>query len=47
MPGIFLSYRRIDTEPWAGRLFEGLKRRFGDSQIFMDIKGGIPRGADF
>ena len=47
MPGIFLSYRRIDTEPWAGRLFERLQRRFGASQIFMDIKGGIPRGADF
>jgi hypothetical protein len=47
MPGIFLSYRRIDTEPWAGRLFERLQRRFGASQLFMDIKGGIPRGADF
>jgi TIR domain len=47
MPGIFLSYRRIDTEAWAGRLFERLQRRFGVSQVFMDIKGGIPRGADF
>jgi hypothetical protein len=46
MPGIFLSYRRVDTEAWAGRLFERLQSKFGP-QVFMDIKGGIPRGADF
>jgi TIR domain len=47
MAGIFLSYRRIDTEPWAGRLFERLQMRFGSSRVFMDVKGGIPRGANF
>jgi len=47
MSGIFLSYRRIDTQTWAGRLFDELKRRFGPSQVFMDIKGGIPQGANF
>jgi TIR domain len=47
MPGIFLSYRRIDTEPWVARLFERFQRRYGPSQVFMDIKGGIPRGSDF
>jgi TIR domain len=47
MGGIFISYRRIDTGPWAGRLFDYLKGRFGVAQVFMDINGGIPRGADF
>jgi hypothetical protein len=47
MPGIFISYRRSDTLPWAGRLFDGLTRSFGKSHVFMDINGGIPRGANF
>lgn len=47
MPGIFISYRRIDTVAWAGHLFSDLRRSFGASQVFMDINGGIPRGADF
>jgi len=47
MPGIFVSYRRSDTLPWAGRLFDGLARAFGKGQVFMDINGGIPRGANF
>jgi TIR domain len=47
MPGIFISYRRSDTLPWAGRLFDGLTRCFGRAQVFMDINGGIPRGATF
>jgi hypothetical protein len=47
MPGIFISYRRIDTAPWAGRLFDHLSKRFGKSQVFMDIAGSIPRGANF
>lgn len=47
MPGIFISYRRIDTVAWAGHLFADLRKSFGASQVFMDINGGIPRGADF
>jgi hypothetical protein len=47
MPGIFISYRRIDTLAWAGRLFADLRKSFGASQVFMDINGGIPRGVDF
>ncbi len=47
MPGIFISYRRSDTLPWAGRLFDSLTRCFGKGQVFMDINGGIPRGAAF
>ena len=47
MSGIFISYRRTDTLPWAGRLFADLRNSFGAPQVFMDINGGIPRGADF
>lgn len=47
MPGIFLSYRRTDTLAWGGHLFSDLRRSFGASNVFMDIQGGIPRGADF
>jgi TIR domain len=47
MSGIFISYRRIDTIGWAGRLFADLSKQFGSSKVFMDINGGITRGADF
>ena len=47
MSGIFISYRRVDTIAWAGRLFDHLSARFGKSMVFMDIEGGIPRGAEF
>lgn len=47
MPGIFISYRRVDTLPWAGHLFADLRQSFGASHVFMDINGGIPRGANF
>lgn len=46
MPGIFISYRRVDGG-WAGRLFDELRKRFGRKQVFMDVEGGIPRGAKF
>lgn len=44
---IFISYRRDDTQGWAGRLFADLSRRFGATHVFMDINGGIRRGDDF
>ena len=47
MAGVFMSYRRVDSLPWAGRLFDSLRRHFDSSQVFMDINGGIPRGANF
>ncbi|MFY9610836.1 MAG: toll/interleukin-1 receptor domain-containing protein [Blastocatellia bacterium] len=47
MPGIFISYRRVDTLAWAGHLFADLGKAFDASQVFMDINGGIPRGANF
>jgi TIR domain-containing protein len=45
-PGIFISYRRHDSAGHAGRLFDGLGTRFGQSRIFMDVDGIAP-GADF
>ena len=38
MSGLFISYRRIDAGPWAGRLFDRLSNSFGKSQVFMDIE---------
>ena len=46
MPRIFISYRREDSLPYAGRLFDGLAARFGDDQVFMDIDTILP-GEDF
>ena len=47
MTGIFVSYRRIDSRDYAGRLFDRLAKHFGPSAVFMDVEGGIARGADF
>lgn len=46
MPRVFISYRRDDSLPYAGRLYDGLTARFGEDQIFMDIDT-IEPGADF
>ena len=45
MAGIFISYRRSDTEGYAGRLFEGLRARFGRDVVFFDV-AGIEPGQD-
>lgn len=47
MPAIFISYRRIDTKAYAGRLFDRLNQHFGPDHVFMDVEGGIERGEDF
>jgi outer membrane protein OmpA-like peptidoglycan-associated protein len=46
MPKIFLSYRREDAAPYAGRLHDRLAARFGRDRIFMDIDD-IALGEDF
>jgi hypothetical protein len=46
MATVFISYRRSDAAPYAGRLYDRLTRRFGDDAIFMDIDD-IELGADF
>ncbi|HEU4561066.1 MAG TPA: toll/interleukin-1 receptor domain-containing protein [Longimicrobium sp.] len=47
MPGVFISYRKSDSAGFTGRLFDHLSRHFGAGQVFMDVEGGIARGADF
>lgn len=46
MPRIFISYRREDSAPYAGRLHDRLSACFGSNQIFMDIDTIRP-GEDF
>lgn len=46
MSGVFISYRRADTQGWAGRLGEDLAQAFGDVARFFDL-ASIPPGADF
>jgi hypothetical protein len=35
--GIFISYRRDDTQGEARHLFDDLKERFGADRVFMDV----------
>jgi hypothetical protein len=42
---IFISYRRSDSAPYAGRLFDRLTAHFSDPQVFMDLE--IKPGDDF
>jgi TIR domain-containing protein len=46
MPTIVISYRREDTGPISGRLFDRLEDHFGKQSVFMDIDA-IPVGTDF
>jgi hypothetical protein len=44
--GIFISYRRDDSAPWAGRLYDLLAQKWGRDQVFMDVDA-IEPGEDF
>src|SRR5208282_2787803 len=44
--GVFISYRRSDTQGEAGRLFDDLVTHFGEDAIFMDV-AAIEAGRDF
>lgn len=46
MAGIFVSYRRDDTQGEAGHLVAELRQRYGAASVFMDISA-IEPGADF
>lgn len=46
MRGIFISYRRDDSEGQAGRLFDDLSAHFGRDAVFMDV-AGVKKGLDF
>jgi serine/threonine-protein kinase len=43
---VFISYRREDTKAISRLIYETLRRRFGERQIFFDIDS-IPPGEDF
>jgi hypothetical protein len=43
---IFVSYRRADAAPWAGRLHDSLAARLGTGHIFQDVVAVRP-GEDF
>ena len=45
MAGIFISYRRDDSQGFAGRLADDLTEIFGPDQVFRDVE--IPAGYDF
>jgi hypothetical protein len=46
MAGIFISYRRDDTQGWVGRLTRALQESFPETQVFYDI-ATIQPGQDF
>src|SRR5439155_25566937 len=43
---LFINYRREDTAPYAGRLYDRLTAHFGEGQVFIDIDQ-IEPGEDF
>jgi hypothetical protein len=43
---VFINYRRDDTAPYAGRLYDRLAEHFGEDQVFIDIDQ-IEPGEDF
>lgn len=45
MAGVFVSYRRDDSQGFAGRLADDLDERLGADRVFRDIE--IPIGSDF
>jgi TonB family protein len=46
LSGIFVSYRRNDSQGEAGRLFDDLVQEFGQDMVFMDV-AAIEAGRDF
>jgi hypothetical protein len=44
--GIFISYRRADSEGQSGRLYDDLVAAFGKDRVFFDVSG-IKPGQDF
>jgi hypothetical protein len=42
MPGIFVSYRREDTDGYAGRIADLLSQRFSPEKLFIDVDTILP-----
>ncbi|HEX6873757.1 MAG TPA: toll/interleukin-1 receptor domain-containing protein [Micromonosporaceae bacterium] len=36
-PGIFISYRRLESSHFAGRLYDRFAEHFGEARVFMDV----------
>lgn len=45
MAGLFISYRRDDSQGFAGRLAQDLSEALGENRVFSDVE--IPPGQDF
>jgi hypothetical protein len=45
-PRVFISYRREDAAPYAGRLYDALTGRFGNDNVVMDLDT-IELGTDY
>jgi hypothetical protein len=43
---VFISYRREDSAGYTGRLYDSLRARFGDDNVFLDLSG-IDSGRKF
>ena len=46
MAGVFISYRRDDSEGHTGRIWEGLVDTFDPSLVFLDVDSVMP-GRDY
>lgn len=46
MAGIFISYRRQDSQDFTGRIYDRLAATFGEKYVFRDFED-IPIGQDF
>ena len=46
MAGVFISYRRRDSEPYADALYSEIARRLDTRDVFLDTRG-IAHGSDF
>ncbi len=46
MADIFISYRRIDSATFTGRIYDRLTARFGRDRVFKDVDD-IPAGENF
>jgi formylglycine-generating enzyme required for sulfatase activity len=45
-PKVFISYRRDDSAPYAGRVHDRLEHEFGRDLLFMDVDS-VPLGVNF
>ena len=46
MPKVFISYRRVDSAYFIGRVYDRLEAQFGGDNIFKDVEN-IPPGQDY